>query len=164
MKEAIGGSYLFMLVIIMVAVFTSYVSLSTNYSRCYKIKDEIINTIEAEGAVNEKTIEKINQYLNNIGYRSSSPDCRDDNTSTRKFVVTKTSFQTSGPANYCISRVVTNNKKMTGHPGSGSYYKVTVFFKLGIPLFGEIFLIPITGETAILFASNEYNENLWKNE
>ncbi len=42
MKEAIGGTWLFTLVIAFLAVFTTFVSITTNYSRTYKIKDEII--------------------------------------------------------------------------------------------------------------------------
>ena len=152
MKEAIGGSYLFMLVIAMIAIFTSYISLSTNYARCYKIKDEIINTIEAEGGVNKHTIKKINKYLTNLGYRSSSNNCRDE--SAKKFSIEKENGPiVGGKANYCISKIDTNKKELTGHPGSGSYYRITVFFKLSMPMFGDAFLIPITGETAILFAS-----------
>lgn len=169
MKEAIGGSYLFILVIVMVAVFTSYVSLATNYARCYKIKDEIINTIEAEGGVSKEAIKKINLYLKNIGYRSSAPDCRDMSdkhfkyagTTTLKFSIDNDNGNVTGmDANYCISKTPTSGRTVyTGHPKKSGYYTVTVFFQLSLPVFGNMFLIPLSGETATLVGMDK--EGLW---
>ena len=154
MKEAIGGSYLFILVIIMVALFTSYVSISTNYSRCYNIKDEIINSIEAHGGVDHDTLTEINTYLSNIGYRSTGT-CQD--TDFKKFSMSNnTGPVVSEAANYCIKRHPVEAKKVTahgvtGHPKTGAYYTVTVFFKLSMPVIGEMFFIPLSGETSILY-------------
>ena len=152
MKEAIGGSYLFILVIIMVALFTSYISISTNYSRCYHIKDEIINAIEEHGGVDSETLTEINTYLSNIGYRSTGtcPSSED-----LKFSISNNATSVMGAANYCISRKPTTPSTtgtgVTGHPKTGAYYTVTVFFKLSMPVIGEMFFIPISGQTSILY-------------
>jgi hypothetical protein len=154
MKEAIGGSYLFILVIIMVALFTSYVSISTNYSRCYNIKDEIINSIESHGGVDHETLAEINTYLSNIGYRSTGT-CTDAD--SKKFSISNsTSPVLSEAPNYCIKRHPIETRKVTtngvtGHPKTGAYYTVTVFFKLSMPVIGELFFIPLSGETSILY-------------
>jgi len=163
MKEAIGGSYLFILVIIIVALFTSYVSISTNYSRCYHIKDEIINAIEINGGVDNYTLTSINTYLNNIGYRSTGT-C--SSSGAKKFSVDNDlSDVPTSKANYCIERhkkeeVVSTTNGVTGHPKSASYYSVEVFFKLSMPILGEMFFIPISGETSILYVTKEYAQ-IW---
>ena len=64
MKEAIGGTWLFGIVLTFVVLFTTFISLSTNYSRCFRIKDEIITTIEHYNGVNEKSLKYINEFEN----------------------------------------------------------------------------------------------------
>ena len=39
MKEAIGGTWVFGIFIAFIALFTSFMSISANYSKCYKVKD-----------------------------------------------------------------------------------------------------------------------------
>ena len=161
MKEAIGGSYLFILVIIMVALFTSYVSLSTNYSRCYHIKDEIISEIEVHGGVDEDALTNINTYLKNIGYRSAGT-CEEG---FLKFSINenKSNVTPGGAANYCIKRHSKNTtvSGVTGQPKTAAYYTVTVFFQLSMPVIGELFFIPISGETSVLYVSKEYTGIHW---
>ncbi len=93
MKEAIGGTWLFVLTITFIALFTTFVSVTTNYSRCYKIKDEIITIIERKRGVNNvlynpttgdstaegSTIDTINDYLKSIGYASTGKCPSDSN-------------------------------------------------------------------------------------
>lgn len=165
MKEAIGGTWIYLIVLIFITVFTCFVSVTTNYSRCYRIKDEIITTIEQYHGVNENTIKKINSYLKGIGY-SATGNCPDDGTCWFKF----STSSDSGPGgygsntNYCISKtdvVSTNSSGIAngpiGHPES-AYYRVTVFFRLDWPIFRQVFNIKITGETAIIFMPrNEFD-------
>ena len=165
MKEAIGGSWLFTIVIVMVILFSSYVSLSTNYSRCYNIKDRIINIIELEGGLSDTAVTKINQYMNNIGYSSSSKICtvEDETINGKKvdYIKMKTSNcttaancrTTSGEANYCIARIGLLPKTATGRPDT-YYYKVVVFFQLPLPVIRSLFLIRISGETSQIVGSH----------
>ena len=118
MKEAIGGTWLFGLTITFIALFTTFVSVSTNYSRCYKIKDEIISTIERKRGVNvtipgtksdpgekEGSIPVINRYLNSLGYRSKGK-CPSDGHCWLGFRVTDTDPVTgyNDTVNYCIAK------------------------------------------------------------
>jgi hypothetical protein len=59
MKEAIGGTSLFLIVIVILSAFAMYISLSVNWSTAYKVKDEIIFYIEKNRGVNENTIRDI---------------------------------------------------------------------------------------------------------
>ena len=51
MREAIGGTWLFNLVIFFVLLFAGYMCLSINYSKAFNVKDKIINEIERNGGI-----------------------------------------------------------------------------------------------------------------
>ena len=63
MKEAIGGTSLFVIVLVILSVFAIYISISVNWSTAYKVKDEIIFYIEKNKGLNDNSIGEINKYL-----------------------------------------------------------------------------------------------------
>lgn len=180
MKEAIGGAWIYLIVLAFIAVFTCFVSVTTNYSRCYRIKDEIISTIQYYKGVNEDSINKINEYLNGIGY-SATGDCPDDasiDTSCwHRFNMGSTSIDSYGSGtNYCIAKhsIVSKGvdtsgstpqytiKGPIGHVNS-AYYYVAVFFKLDWPVLRSIFKITITGETSLIYLPDDRYDALDNN-
>jgi len=168
MREAIGGTWIFTIVIAWIALFTTFVSVSTNYSRCYKLKDEIVGIIERHHGVNTETTAEINEYLNSVGYRSKD-DCPDDGNCWIAFSVDSenavSGYMTS--ANYCISRRKvtgtietgggTISDTVIGHPES-AYYSVVVFFKIEWPILNRFFNIEIDGETSIVYLIDDMAE------
>lgn len=166
MKEAIGGTWLFGIVVAFVVLFTTFISVSTNYSRSFRIKDDILSIIEHYHGVNDKSLEAINRNLTSIGY-SSTGRCPDDGTC---WVGYNTSGVVSGYGtnrNYCISRHLINKQAtknkisgVIGHPES-AYYSVAVFFRLDWPILNSFFNINITGETSIIYNVND-NKNFVK--
>ncbi len=172
MKESIGGTWLFGLVIAFVVMFTTFVSVSTNYSRCFKIKDDILAIVEYYHGINEDSINAINENLVSIGYASTGV-CPEEQGCWFGFNTGASSPVSYGSdVNYCISKNVVTKKvkkytdgtgKLTnavidgaiGHPAS-AYYKVVVFFKLDWPIFNQIMNISIDGETSIIYLLNDY--------
>lgn len=59
MRESIGGAWLVGIVITFVVLFTSYLALSVNYSKAFKVKNEIISLIEENEGLTDKAQEKI---------------------------------------------------------------------------------------------------------
>lgn len=179
MKEAIGGSWLYTLVIVMIALFTTFVSVTTNYTRTYKIKDNLIAIIEKHGGVTKGefgTLQEINTYLDSVGYTatgscpkpSSNVNQEGSTENWHPFSRTKNDGEASGfgdKANYCIYKHVIscrvdktgdgNFVTYTGELGYNTlpraYYGVTTFFRLDWPILREIIKVQLTGETATLF-------------
>lgn len=152
MREAIGGTWIFSIVIVFIVLFTSFLAISVNYSKAFKVKNGIINIIEKKEGVSDSTVAEISDYLNNAGYLvySSCPDYvssqssegahgfEASNTNSRKF-------------KYCIAKTEDTNGNI-----KKTYYKVTVFFRVDLPIMGEIFTFPVTGETKpIYFPKND---------
>ncbi len=179
MKEAIGGSWLYVIAITLIALFTTFVSVTTNYNRTYKIKDQIISIIESNDGVSKKALQEINEYLSGIGY-SSTDKCPDDYETGEKWIPFTTN-DSDGPAgygtnvNYCIYKhvVVCSNMSAVskGQPvkvtrkGQGyntfprAYYGVVTFFRLDWPILRFVIRLNLTGETSPIFMVNYANEN-----
>lgn len=151
MREAIGGTWLLGFVVLFIVLFSAYLALSINYTKAFKVKNQIINIIEENegfttsvGDVASKTNEqlrnsnetedKIYYYLKEIGYATtkiSDDKCPDGNM-----------FE----GGYCVKKVSTSH---------GAYYKVTSFIKIELPFIWRPFVIPINGETKVLYYTND---------
>lgn len=168
MKESIGGTWLFVIVIAFVALFTTFVSVSTNYSRCFKIKDDILDRIETAGGVNETALTDIKKRLNEIGYDSVGT-CPDDGSCWTGFSIHETLNKPSGygtKTNFCVKKVEVvkriATKDETHVEGTldafpSAYYSVAVFFRLDWPVIRQIFNIKITGETGVILNAKDIN-------
>lgn len=168
MKESIGGTWLFGIVIAFVVFFTTYISVSTNYSRCFRIKDEILSTVERYKGINEKSLEYVSKYLSSIGY-SSTGACPEQNGCWYGFRINDTAPTTITDANFCVRRFTVVDKPSTnadseividgpiGHPPS-AYYQIVVFFKLSWPIVDTFININIDGETSIIYNFNDISQ------
>ncbi len=145
MKEAIGGTWLFMIVILFLALFASYLCLSINYSRAFKVRDEIINIIENRKGIwdahgtDTGAIAEIQDYLASVGHRADGV-CDDGfdgyNLSSKGITTNKPVF--------CIKTIDSSTYKDVL---TSRYYKVQVFYELDIPMFRQFFNSTIYGTT-----------------
>ena len=131
MKEAIGGTWLFGIVIFFIVLFATIVSVSLNWSRAYKLKDEIINEIEKHHGFTEEAMTSINKYIGDIGYKSTG-SCdkvneRNSNGVQVMPVHTGSDFNNmyngSRGDNYCVGRsdVVTREERSFDNDSRLSY-------------------------------------------
>ena len=154
MRESIGGTWLLGFVVLFIVLFSAFLAFSINYTKAFKVKNFIINTIEendgfskysgsnisAESDENlnrggSTTEEKVYYYLKKTGYATTTIDsgkCEDPN-----------QWYEGG---YCVKKIATSN---------GAYYKVTTFINIEIPLIWQTFTIPIKGETKVLYYTND---------
>ncbi len=149
MRESIGGTWLLGFVVLFIVLFSAYLAYSINYTKAFKTKNYIINTIEEnEGfskyngtisAVSDDALKecretecKVYYYLRNAGTATTTIDsskCGD------------TKYYNEG--GYCVRKITTTN--------GGAYYKVTTFINIEIPLIWKTFTIPIKGETKVIY-------------
>ena len=141
MKESIGTSYLFQIVVVFVLLFTGYLCLSINYARSYAVKNNIINNIQREKDFNDLARGKIDKYLSKVGFKSVGK-CPSD---YRAYDANGT-YQGDGRSGvYCVKEVVTALK--ADDLPKRKYYRVVVFYKLDLPIFGSIFSFKNLGDT-----------------
>ena len=146
MREAIGGTWITQLVIVFMFVFVAFLALSMNYSKSFRIKNEVLSFVEKNEGITANTVERINNYLVYTGYSTkgkcdvgmygignlngSSFELVTDSTKTRNYY-------------YCIGKV----KSATTNFQNRSYYRVKLFFKFNLPIIGDISTFKIDGQT-----------------
>ena len=68
MREAIGGTWLFGLVLTFIVFFASFLAVSINYSKAFNVKNNIVDLIGKYEGNNCKSRKKISEYLYDVGY------------------------------------------------------------------------------------------------
>lgn len=158
MRESIGGGWLFSVVVLFIVLFSSYLAISINYSKAFKVKNYILSTIERREGYNGKYSEteletvgklgslietdenaqtEIYSYLKEFGYYSKvikSGYCED-----KKMGITM-------PGGYCVKHICNDNEEI-----GGNYYKVTTFLKIEFPLIKFVLKVPVSGETKLVY-------------
>ena len=173
MREAIGGTWLFSIVITFVVLFTSFLAYSISYTKAFNLKNEIINLIERNegytrisngkpgytnivlsnatntdlennGSVEALALLKVRQ----MGYNYSIIDAHANSGAN----LCNTSKNTTGvegcamDGGYCVYKLCTTDAGKTK-----VHYKITTFIALEIPIINLLVKIPISGETKTLY-------------
>ena len=151
MRESIGGSWLFSLIIIFILLFTAFLAVTINYARAFKVKNDVIDIIEREEGLTSKgrstkdpgAVELIDNYLMKSGYKNNGT-CPEGSLGEGKILVSKND---NDKYKYCVSK----HNSYDNEESNRSYYKVTLFFKMDLPIFGEFLTFRATGETTEIY-------------
>lgn len=177
MREAIGGTALFQIVIFFIMLFTGFMCLSINQSKAFNVKDQIIQTIQSYNGLDltkqyepgqEGAMADIVSYLSDNAYRITGK-CPDPiEIGSQRFEYqgyTKDGQITFDKAAFCIAKVESGNAIMSQScSGDGcitnelpdiSYYRIVVFYQLDLPIFHDLFNFSIYGDTKSLYIGSE---------
>ncbi len=154
MREAIGGSWLLGFVVLFIVLFSGYLAVSINYSKAFKVKNQIINIVE-QG-------EGFTRTMNDPASIEASTLKTDKSTEAQIIVTLKeagyfttTEFSCNDkqgddyPGGYCLKKIKGNN---------GNYYKITTFIKFDLPMIDVSIKIPVSGETKTIYYDKSGND------
>lgn len=147
MREAIGGTWLFQIVIIFVLLFTGFMCLTINHSKAFNVKNTIIKAIEREEGADlnnpsqDPAILKIVAYLREASYRTTG------NCPNGYIGYNRDGLIDSRNSAFCIQKTVA---KSSNDLPDMSYYRVVVFYQLDLPIFNEVFNFTVTGDTRLI--------------
>lgn len=155
MRQAIGGAWLYSIVIVFMMFMIAYVSASLNYSRAYKVKTQVVNIIEEYQGITNDTTKKIAQIISANGY-TTTRNCSEVIEHGERYIgilnttKTKANAGSAGekPQHVCITRT---KYQAPGSLYTDYYYDVSMFFKFNIPIFGDIFTFTVRGETNSIY-------------
>ena len=161
MRESIGSTWIFTLVITFTLIFAGFLVLALSYSKAYKIKNEMTSMIEKyEGLTKDNkkewgSVHIINSYLSNAAYTAMGK-CEvgdyatDDLTANGGTNLIKvTSSNVKKDYYYCLKYIK-----------DGSFYNVTVFYDFNLPIFGLLHKYSISGQTnELAYCYNDYGSN-----
>lgn len=173
MREAIGGTWLFNIVIFFVLLFTAYMALSINSSKAYAVKNEVLSIIERNQGFstkgNDSTLVQIVDYLDSVGYRSvGSCSRKSDNTTKNIYwagIARDGSFvenaSNRNDMKICVKKIdivdydKINNKNEVPYE---SYYRIEVFYNMDLPVIGSLIRLSVRGDSARVDYPLGYND------
>lgn len=142
MKDAFGGSFVLRIMLVFFVVFICFMTASITISKTFRIKNNIINILERSdpNSYSASTRARIDSYLSKVSYNYGSnenvvKDCRGTNISGNDSV---------DLTDYGACIVMHNS-------GDSVYYKVTAYVVVDFPLFHIGTVIPVSGETKIIY-------------
>lgn len=144
MKESIGESWTIQLIAAFVLLFVAFLSLMIAYSRCFKVKNEVVSIIEKYETL-EKSESIISDYMDAAGYTGTGT-CKinkDGGIKATKTYCLKDSGldpDTTTGCRACIEQQNDNNNHVT-------VYRVSLFYNFNIPAFGRLATFEVTGKT-----------------
>ena len=144
MRQTIGGTWILMLVIIFILLFSAFIILTLNYSRTVRVKNEVIDMIEKYEGLNSQSIELVNNYLEYTGQVTTGV-CVDE-TTPGVYGAISLSSNVLEPARggaeyyYCV-------KKYNGI-NTTNYYQITIFYQFNLPILGNTGGFEINGSTS----------------
>ncbi len=152
MRESIGTTWIYGLVLTFTLIFSGFLVLALSYSKAYKLKNEMTSMIEkyegltTVGAYNNGgSIKIINQYLKNANYsakgvcNSGEYGSNDLTTETLEAAVQNEKYY------YCVS--YTTNSKCR------SIFRVTLFYDFNLPVLGKLGKYSVSGQTNEIFSA-----------
>ena len=147
MREAIGGTWLFGLVITFVMFFASFLAVSINYSKAFNVKNNVVDLISKYEGNNCEARKKIGEYLSDAGYLVPG-NCGSDYTPYGL-----DGNKASGKGYYCVAK-----EEISVNNIDKAYYRVIIFYKIDLPMIGDLTTFKIKGETeSIHFAKDSDN-------
>mgnify|MGYP006394593643 CR=1 FL=1 len=72
MSESIGGALMLRIFIVVIVLFVIFLCISANFARAFRVKNGVISIIEQYEGINDKSLPKIRNYINRMGYSCKS--------------------------------------------------------------------------------------------
>lgn len=154
MKDAISGAMTLQIIVIFMLIINCYLAFSVNYTKAFRVKNEIRSIIEKNEGLTCSAIDQINELMINVNYgvQKGERNCPEGY---------ETAELTNGLFCYKYQKVDISGTSDENSKYKGAYYTVLTFVDVDIPIFNRIFpeiaLLNDTftskGETALIYSS-----------
>lgn len=135
MKKAIGGVYIYNLIIIFLLIMFGFIMASLSYTKAFKVSKGVAAIVERFSGYNDKSKEEISKYLSSLGYqkrpmtKEECPEKKDE----------KAIDASDG---ICVYLIAEEGKYVT--------YGIISYMTIDLPVI-ELFRIPIYIETEKIY-------------
>ena len=149
MRTSIGNTWILQLVIIFMLIFVSFLALSLNYTKAYKLKNELVTMIEkyeglsSKNKKNDGSISLINNYLRFNGYGVMHTCEQTEFGSKNLDDDTLEPVEEGERYYYCVAKIDTSNERLNNR----SRYRIKIFFNFNLPVIGDLFTFTVEGTT-----------------
>lgn len=141
MRDAIGSTFIFRLVIIFIVFYVCFACMVVNYAKVFRVKNRAIDVVEQYqstglSGVSDKV--ESDAYINSLGHtvdsdifaKITAEYCKTNNTNTK--------FTSNG---ICVE------EKTSIYNSNKHYYEVTSYIVIKFPVFTFVAVMPIKGYT-----------------
>ncbi len=146
MRQAIGSTWIMQLVIIFMLIFVAFLALTINYTKAFKIKNELVTMIEKyEGLSVGKngSVALINNYLKYNNYTIKST-CEEGEWGAKSLDSEVLEYSESKEKYYyCVKKTSTATIGLQDR----AKYTIRIFFHFSLPVIGELFTFSVDGDT-----------------
>ena len=149
MRDAIGQVFALQVILAFVLLINGYMAYSVNYTRAFRVKNQIVNIIEQyEGPDNDEAMAKIASYVDDMAYRV--PQTLVNNFRSRYSSEGDVSCQDG----WCY---IAHDVSVDGADGerNGTYYSVVTFVNIDIPVINNLIglgnFLSVSGETRTIY-------------
>jgi len=166
MRQVIGSTWIFQLVIIFTLIFAAYIALTINYSKSFKVKNEVLSIVEKSQGFTTNGVKLVNNYLTQSGYKTvgKCPSQSGAVVYGVKSLDTSVSNSTVEIAKdneeyyYCFSKFGNYHSYFT----TRAYYRINLFFQFDLPFLGRLSTFNVDGQTTEIDATFDSDElNNW---
>ena len=130
--------------------FASFLAISINYSKAFNVKNNVVDLVSKYEGNNCNARNKISEYLRTTGYLVAG-NCD----LGYKGYDLKGNPVYSGKSYYCIKTESTG----TDTSIEKKYYRIEIFFKVDLPILGNITSLNIKGDTEYIFYAFDQENN-----
>lgn len=141
MKESIGTTWIFGMVLIFILIFSSFLVLMINYSKVFSQKNEVVSILEKYEGYSSTSRTIIDNYLTASSYKTTGV-CPDGYYGATSLDGKSGDVNQSSSYYYCINR-------------DGNKYEVILFYSFNLPVLGDFTKFNITGETNNIILSED---------
>lgn len=155
MRNSIGSAWVFGICLTFIIMFTAYLSITLNYAKAFRVKNNVISMIEEYGGYDDNVESRIADYIYNQGLTSYGT-CEDridtdfKNDWTRVGTVSVFGDPPANQYNLCVYRSIKPSEIDDG-PKDQYMYRVVTFFKFDIPVVRYYSSFQVSGESRYIY-------------
>lgn len=150
MKEAIGQAFSLEFIIVFMLILNGYLAFSVNYTKAFRVKNEIRSIIQKNEGLTEDAMDDISDYMTKVNYNQNkyyNDWCKDNHlyTCTDK----------SGRS-FCVDIATSDKYGTRNGKNIAAYYTVYTFVDIHIPILERFLpyaggIFSVTGETSLIY-------------
>lgn len=156
MRQSMGATWIFSIVLTFIMIFTAYLAVTVNYAKAFKIKNNIIAMIEKnEGVSGNNLFINMDNYLTSNGYDSYG-NCNSyidsDDNEWRSITDIDPNIDIYPNKTHTKNGVCIYYKDAVADDFCDRrYYRVVTFFDFDLPYIGNMLTFSVKGNTSPIY-------------
>ena len=153
MRDAISGAMTLQIIVIFLIIINCYLAFSVNYTKAFRVKNEIRSIIEKNEGLSCDALEQVNELMLKSNYAMNDEFenwCRNNGYQVANL--------DAGSFCYKYHKVDVEGTSNGNLTYKGAYYTVATFVNVDLPLVNKLLpfagnLFLVKGETALIYSS-----------